>query len=199
MLFRSIAQEYELAGADAISVLTEPYWFLGSDEYLHRISKQVSLPLLRKDFTVDPYMIYEAKLLGASAVLLIVSILTDQQLKEYFTLCENLGLTAIVETHEEEEIKRALAIGARVIGVNNRNLKNFNVDFTNSIRLREEVGEQALFIAESGIQTVEDIQQIKAIGADAVLIGETLMLLLIEIMEKNSLPKSMRSKIYQFT
>ena len=173
--YLQIAKAYEEAGADAISVLTEPKWFLGSDRYLREIADLVSLPCLRKDFTVDPYMIYEAKLLGASAVLLICSILKEEQLSEYIGICESLGLCALVEAHDEAEIKAALAAGARVIGVNNRNLKDFSVDTENSRRLRELVPEDVLFVSESGVQTPEDVAKLRESGVDAVLIGEALM------------------------
>lgn len=173
--YLQIAKAYEEAGADAISVLTEPKWFLGSDRYLREIADLVSLPCLRKDFTVDPYMIYEAKLLGASAVLLICSILKEEQLSEYIGICESLGLCALVEAHDEAEIKAALAAGARVIGVNNRNLKDFSVDTENSRRLRELVPEDVLFVSESGVKTPEDVAKLRESGVDAVLIGEALM------------------------
>lgn len=170
-----IAEEYEEAGADAISVLTEPKWFLGSDAYLREIAEAVSIPCLRKDFTVDEYMIYEAKLLGASAVLLICAILSKTQIGEYLAVCDELGLSALVEAHDETEADMALAAGARVIGVNNRNLKDFSVDTENSRRLRERIPKQVLFVSESGISGPEDVRRLSEIGADAVLIGETLM------------------------
>ena len=170
-----IAREYEEAGASAISVLTEPYFFKGSNNFLMEISENVSIPILRKDFTIDKYMIYEAKLLGASAVLLIVSILDDAQLKEYLDLSHDLGLSAIVETHDANEIKTALDAGAEIIGVNNRNLADFTVDIENSIRLRSLVGDDVVFISESGIKTKEDVTRLKENNVDAVLIGETLM------------------------
>lgn len=173
--YLQIAKEYEAAGADCISVLTEPKWFLGSDDYLRKISSEVSIPCLRKDFTVDEYMIYEAKTLGASAVLLICSILSPQQLKEYIEVSDSLGLTAIVETHNENEVYEAIAARARVIGVNNRNLKDFSVDTNNSANLRKLVPSNVLFIAESGIKTPEDVESLRKIGVDAVLVGETLM------------------------
>lgn len=173
--YLEIAKEYEAAGADCISVLTEPKWFLGSDNYLKEIASNVSIPCLRKDFTVDEYMIYEAKVLGASAVLLICSILSPQQIKEYLEVCDSLGLTAIVETHNEDEVFEAVAARARVIGVNNRNLKDFTVDTNNSSNLRKIVPSNILFIAESGIKTPDDVKALKSIGADAVLVGETLM------------------------
>ena len=170
-----IAREYEEAGASAISVLTEPYFFKGSNNFLMEISENVSIPILRKDFTIDKYMIYEAKLLGASAVLLIVSILDDDQLKKYLNLAHELGLSAIVETHDADEIKTALDAGAEIIGVNNRNLADFTVDIENSIRLRSLVGDDVVFISESGIKTKEDVTRLKENNVDAVLIGETLM------------------------
>lgn len=170
-----IAREYELAGADCISVLTEPSRFLGSDDYLKEITQNVSIPCLRKDFTVDEYMIYEAKLLGAGAVLLICSILTENQIKEYLNICDTLGLSALVEAHDENEIKTAVNAGARIIGVNNRNLKNFTVDTENSARLRALVPRDIIFVSESGVKTPEDVRTLREIGADAVLIGETLM------------------------
>lgn len=171
----SIAREYEAAGADCISVLTEPKWFLGSDTYLKDIARSVRIPCLRKDFTVDEYMIYEAKLLGASAVLLICSILSEAQLKEYLEICDGLGLSALMEIHSEEEAAMAVRSGARLIGVNNRNLKDFSVDTANSRRLRELIPEEILFVSESGVKTPEDVRQIREIGADAALVGETLM------------------------
>ena len=173
--YLSIAQEYEAAGADAISVLTEPKWFLGSDSYLREIAENISIPCLRKDFTVDEYMIYEAKLLGASAVLLICSILSPAQLSEYIAICDELGLSALVEAHDESEIQMALSAGARVVGVNNRNLKDFTVDQGNSRRLRELLPPDVLFVSESGVKGAEDIASLREIGANAVLIGETLM------------------------
>ncbi len=173
--YLQIAKEYEAAGADAISVLTEPKWFLGSDRYLKEIASAVSTPCLRKDFTVDDYMIYEAKLLGASAVLLLCAILDDAQLREYLALCDGLGLSALVEAHDEAEVDRALSAGARILGVNNRDLKNFTVDTENSRRLRARIPEDVLFVSESGVRTAEDVARLAAIGADAVLIGETLM------------------------
>ena len=173
--YLEIAKEYEAAGASCISVLTEPKWFLGSDEYLKEISAAVSIPCIRKDFTVDEYMIYEAKLLGASAVLLICSILSEADLKYYIGICDKLGLSALVEAHDEAEIKMAVEAGARIIGVNNRNLKNFTVDINNSGRLRHLVPENVLFVAESGINSRADVAALEDAKVDAVLIGETLM------------------------
>ncbi len=173
--YLQIAMEYEAAGADCISVLTEPKWFLGSDKYLKSIASMVSIPCLRKDFTVDEYMIYEAKVLGASAVLLICSILSAEQIKLYISICDELGLSALVEAHDENEVQTALHAGARIIGVNNRNLKDFSVDTDNSRRLRELIPREVLFVSESGVSSPEDVAKLREIGADAVLIGETLM------------------------
>lgn len=171
----TIAKDYESAGASAISVLTEPYFFQGSNDILMEISENVEIPILRKDFTINPYMIYEAKAIGASAILLIASILKDSQLEEFLKLADSLGLSAIVETHNETEIKRAINAGARIIGVNNRNLNDFTVDINNSINLRKKVPKDIIFISESGIKTPEDVKQLKKNDVDGVLIGETLM------------------------
>jgi len=173
--YPEIAKAYEAAGADCISVLTEPSRFLGSDAYLREIAAAVSIPCLRKDFTVDEYMIYEAKLLGASAVLLICAILSEAEIRDYLEICDTLGLSAVVEAHDEAEVQTALRAGARIIGVNNRNLKDFTVNTENSRRLRELIPANVLFISESGVKTAEDVAGIRAMGADAVLIGETLM------------------------
>lgn len=173
--YLQIAKEYEAAGANCISVLTEPKWFLGNDDYLKEIASAVSIPCLRKDFTVDEYMIYEAKVLGASAVLLICSILTEQQIADYITICDSLGLSALVEAHDEAEVRMALRAGARVIGVNNRNLKDFSVDTNNSKKLRELIPADVLFVSESGVSNGADVEELRAIGADAVLVGEALM------------------------
>lgn len=169
------AKAYEAGGASAISCLTEPAYFLGKDAYLEEIAQAVTIPVLRKDFTVDAYQIYQAKTLGASAVLLICSLLDDAKLKAYLQIADSLGLSALVETHDEEEIARALDVGARVIGVNNRDLKTFTVDFDNAIRLREKIPKDVIYVSESGVKTTDDAKQIAAIGADAALIGETLM------------------------
>jgi len=170
-----IAKDYESAGASAISVLTEPFFFQGSNDYLEEIAENVSIPILRKDFVVDEYMIWEAKLLGASAVLLIVSILDIVTLKKYLDLAHDLGLSAIVETHDGDEIRTAMNVGAEIIGVNNRNLNDFTVDIENSINLRRCVSGDVIFISESGIKTKEDVTRLKENDVDAVLIGETLM------------------------
>lgn len=173
--YLEIAKEYEKAGADCISVLTEPSRFLGSTEYLKEISEAVKIPCLRKDFTVDEYMIYEAKVLGAKAVLLICSILAEEELREYIYICDELGISALVEAHDENEVKVAIRAGARIIGVNNRNLKDFTVDTENSKRMRELVPKDIIFVSESGVKSPEDVSGLREIGADAVLIGETLM------------------------
>lgn len=173
--YLEIAREYEVAGADCISVLTEPKWFLGSDEYLKEIAKTVSIPCIRKDFTVDEYQIYQAKTLGAAAVLLICSILSEEQLGEYIKICDSLGISALVEIHNEKEAGMAVRAGARIIGVNNRNLKDFTVDTANSKKLRDRIPDDIIFVSESGVKSTDDIRAIREIGADAVLIGETLM------------------------
>ena len=173
--YLEIAKEYEEAGADCISVLTEPRWFMGSNEYLKEIAENVSIPILRKDFTVDEYMIYEAKVLGASAVLLIVSILSEDKIRKYLSICDDLGLSALVEIHDENEAKTAINSGARIIGVNNRNLKDFSVDNSLAARLRRDVPEDIVFVSESGIKTADDIKTVRESKADAVLVGETLM------------------------
>ena len=173
--YLTIAKEYQEAGADCISVLTEPKWFLGSDKYLEDIANTVDIPVIRKDFTVDEYMIYEAKVLGAKAVLLICSILSEEQIKDYIRICDNLGISALVETHEEAEVQMALRAGARIIGVNNRNLKDFSVDTENSKNLKKQVPKEVIFVSESGIKTSKDILALAEAGVDAVLVGETLM------------------------
>ena len=173
--YLAIAKEYEQAGASAISCLTEPFYFQGADQYLREIAAAVQIPVLRKDFTVDEYMIYQAKAMGAAAVLLICSCLDEGQLKAYHQLAEELGISALVETHSEEEILTADRIGAKIIGVNNRNLKDFTVDINNSIRLRELVDPKTVFVSESGIKGVEDMKALYKNGTDAVLIGELLM------------------------
>ena len=170
-----IAKDYERSGASAISVLTEPQWFKGENAYLEEISKNVSIPLLRKNFTVCEYQIYEAKLIGASAVLLICSLLDNETIREWIKICDTLGLSALVEAHTEEEVKSAVSAGARIIGVNNRNLRDFTVDITNSIRLRNLVPSEILFVAESGIKTRADVAELENTGVNGVLIGETLM------------------------
>lgn len=173
--YLTIAKEYEEAGASAISVLTEPYFFKGSNDYLKEISQCVGIPILRKDFVIDEYMIWEAKALGASAVLLIVSILSIVELKKFLDLADDLGLSAIVETHDGDEIRTALNVGAEIIGVNNRDLTDFTVNIENSINLRRCVSGDIIFISESGIKTPQDVRKLKENDVHAVLIGETLM------------------------
>ena len=173
--YMDIARDYEAAGADCISVLTEPKWFLGSNVYLKDISSSVSVPCIRKDFTVDEYMIYEAKLLGASAVLLICSISDEGTIRENIGICDDLGMSALVEAHDETEVGVALDAGARMVGVNNRNLKDFTVDTGNSRSLRDMVPSDVIFVSESGVTGIDDIRAIREMGADAVLVGEALM------------------------
>lgn len=173
--YLAIAEDYEAAGADCISCLTEPKWFLGSDEIFRAIRSEVSTPMLRKDFTVDEYQINEAKVLGANAVLLICALLDTKTIERYLEICGALGLSALVEAHDEAEIATAIEAGAKIIGVNNRNLKNFTVDFSNAARLREKIPASAVFVAESGVAEAADIARLKAAGADAVLVGEALM------------------------
>lgn len=170
-----IAKEYEAAGADCISCLTEPKWFLGSDQIFTEIRKSVKTPMIRKDFVVDEYQIYQAKVMGSNAILLICAILDKDTIAKYLNICHSLGMVAIVETHDDKEIREAVEAGAKIIGVNNRNLKDFTVDIDNSQKLRSLVPEDILFVAESGIKTPEDIKALKEAKVDAVLIGETLM------------------------
>ena len=173
--YLEIAKEYEAAGASAISCLTEPFYFMGSDTYLREITETVDIPVLRKDFTVDKYMIYQAKAFGAAAVLLICAILNDQELLEYRELAEALGMDALVEAHDENEVARALKTGAKIVGVNNRDLKTFRVDMNNSIRLRNLAPDNVVFVSESGIKNAGDIAILERKRVGAVLIGETLM------------------------
>ena len=173
--YLAIAKEYEQAGASAISCLTEPFYFQGADQYLREIAAAVQIPVLRKDFTVDEYMIYQAKSLGASAVLLICAILDDGELRAYRQLAKESGLDALVEAHDEYEVDRVLNLGAEIVGVNNRDLRTFQVDMNNSIRLRKMAPDNVVFVSESGIRTPEDIRLLYENKVDAVLIGETLM------------------------
>lgn len=173
--YTDIAREYEEAGARAVSCLTEPFYFKGSDNYLKEIVKTVGIPVLRKDFTVDEYMIYQAKVIGASAILLICSLLDRHMLREYKDIAHSLGMSALVEAHDEREIEDALYADANIIGVNNRDLRTFDVDINNSVRLRKLVPHDVAFVSESGIRTEEDIRRLVENGTDAVLIGETLM------------------------
>ena len=173
--YLNIARTYEAAGADAVSCLTEPKWFLGSDGIFRDIRSLISLPMLRKDFIVDEYQLYQSKLMGANCVLLICTLLDLQTIRRFLNLCERLGLAALVETHDEEEIRLAVKSGARMIGVNNRNLKDFSVDFSNAGRLRELIPADRLFVAESGVQSPQDAAALKEAGADAILVGEAMM------------------------
>lgn len=173
--YRAIAESYEAAGADCVSCLTEPKWFLGSDDIFREIRGCISLPMLRKDFTVDAYQLYQARLMGADAVLLICALLDTRTIARYLEICAELGLSALVETHDADEIASAAAAGARIIGVNNRNLKDFTVNLDNAARLRELVPPEAVFVAESGVSAPEDAAALRSAGADAVLIGEALM------------------------
>ncbi len=189
--YLEIARDYERAGADCISVLTEPDYFKGEDRFLKEINDAVSIPTIRKDFIIDPYMIYEAKCLGTSCVLLIAALLDTDTIREYKAVCDALGLSALVEAHDEAEIESAIRAGARMIGVNNRDLKTFTVDINNSIRLRKLVPENILFVAESGIGTAQDIEALRQAGVNGVLIGETLM----RSADKADIIKKLRSGI----
>ena len=173
--YLDIARQYEEAGAAAISVLTEPEYFMGSDIYLTEIKEAVSIPILRKDFIIDEYQIYEAKLIGADAVLLICALLDTETLRKYISICDELGLSALVEAHTAEEVKSADSAGARVFGVNNRNLKTFEVDLETSIDLRPLIPKDGIFVAESGINSADDIKKLMDIKVDGVLIGEAMM------------------------
>ena len=173
--YLGIAGQYEEAGADCISVLTEPKWFLGSDDIFRAVRLTVDVPMLRKDFTVDEYQIYEARVMGADAVLLICALLDTNTLREFLAICDRLGLSALVETHDEAEMQSAAAAGARLIGVNNRNLKDFSVDLGNAARLRAGAPEGTVFVAESGVSCPEDAARLRQAGADAILVGEYLM------------------------
>lgn len=173
--YLQIARDYEAAGAAAISVLTETDYFLGNDQYLREIAAKVNIPVLRKDFTTDPYQIYQARLLGAAAVLLIAAVLDWEQLREYIAIADSLGMSALVEAHDEQELSSALAAGARIVGVNNRDLKTFTVDLNNSIRLREMAPPEVLFVSESGICSAGDVQRLVENRVDALLVGESMM------------------------
>ena len=173
--YLEIARAYEAAGADCISCLTEPKWFLGSDEIFKEIRGAVSIPMIRKDFTVDEYQLYQARLMGANCVLLICALLDTETIQRYLTICEKLGLSALVEAHDPEQIQSAVKAGAKIIGVNNRNLHDFSVDFSNAARLRDLISPECIYVAESGVAHPSDIAQFKQIGADAALVGEMLM------------------------
>lgn len=173
--YLQIAKEYEEAGASAVSVLTEPFFFQGEDRFLSEITDEITIPALRKDFLVDEYMVYKAKALGASAVLLLCNILDDSELKAYRELAEELHMNALVEAYDEKELIRALDSGAKIVGVNNRDLRTFKVDTNRSVEFRKQVPPEIVFVSESGVKTVEDIRKMKEANVDAVLIGETLM------------------------
>ena len=173
--FKEIAKEYEMIGADAISVVTEPDYFKGDDDFLKEIKKIVKIPVLRKDFVVDEYMVYEAKLLGADAILLITGILDEITLMRCINLAHNLGMSALVEAHSSLQIKKALRVGAKIIGVNNRDLRDFSVDIHNTVALRQLVSDDVIFVSESGIRTRKDIELLENNHVQGVLIGETMM------------------------
>ena len=173
--YRSIAHEYDLAGADAVSCLTEPEWFMGSDDIFKDVREIIHVPMIRKDFTVDEYQIYQAAYMGADAVLLICALMDEKELMNSLEICRSLGIDGLVETHDEEEIRMAVSAGAGIIGVNNRNLKDFSVDFSNAGKLRSLIPDNAVYVAESGVKSLDDVRQLKEIGADAVLMGEILM------------------------
>ncbi|HEY5555380.1 indole-3-glycerol phosphate synthase TrpC [Acetobacterium sp.] len=174
-LYIQIAKEYETAGANAISVLTEPEFFQGANAYLSEIKKNVSIPVLRKDFILEESQIYESRIIGADAILLICSILSEEQISHYIKIADKLGMSSLVEAHDEAEVEKAINAGARIIGVNNRNLKTFEVDIENSVRLRKMVPAEIVFVSESGIKNQKDIKILRDNGTNAVLIGETLM------------------------
>ena len=173
--YLDIAKEYEVAGAAAISVLTEPDFFKGDKKYLQEIASTVKIPLLRKDFIIDEYQIYQAKVWGASAILLICACLDVPTLTKFRELADSLGLSSLVEAHDEHEVQMAIDCGARIIGVNNRNLKDFTVDVQNSVRLRNLVQDDVIFVSESGLETPEDIQVLRDNNIGVALMGETFM------------------------
>ena len=187
--YMDIAREYASAGASAISVLTEPRYFRGEDRFLEEIADSVDTPVLRKDFVIDEYQIYRAREIGASAVLLIASILNDTQLADYRELAESLGMSALVETHSGDEVERAVSSGAGIIGVNNRDLATFDVDLGNSLRLRERIPEGIVCVSESGISGAEDVRLLRDAGFDAVLVGEAFM----RSPDRRALMEAMRS------
>ena len=174
--YTDIAQDYEQAGAAAISVLTEPNFFKGNDMFLKDVADIVNIPVLRKDFIIDEYQIYQAKLIGADAILLICAILDETNLNKFLSLAKSLKLSCLVETHNEEEVKKALNSGANIIGINNRDLKTFTVDINTSLKLRKLIPENKILISESGIKTAQDIKMLKENGFNGALIGESMML-----------------------
>lgn len=171
----NIAKDYESGGANAISVLTEPEFFKGSITHLQDVANTVKIPVLRKDFIIDGYQIYESKLMGADAILLIASILRPEEIKHFIKIADGLGISCLVETHNEDEVMNSLNSGARIIGVNNRDLRSFNVDLNTTVRLRPFVPKDKIFVSESGISTYDHISKLKRIGVNSVLIGEALM------------------------
>jgi len=173
--YMDIAESYREAKADAVSVLTERYYFQGSDKYLYDIALKMHYPVLRKDFIIDPFQIYQAKLLGASAILLIVSILEDDELLKFRLIAEILGMDCLVEVHNRKELERALKAGAKIIGINNRNLKTFEVTLNTTEDLIKYIPENIIVVSESGIRNAEDLLFIKNLGVNAVLIGEMFM------------------------
>ena len=186
--YLDIAWAYQAAGADAISCLTEPKWFLGSDDIFRAVRREMSIPMLRKDFTVDEYQIYQARLMGADAVLLICALLDTAAIARYLELAHSLGLAALVEAHDEAEISSAVSAGAGIIGVNNRNLKDFSVDLSNAAWLRDRIPPGRVYVAESGVTCPEDTAALRKIGADAVLMGEVLM----RAQDKKTMLRAMR-------
>ena len=187
--YLDIARKYESIGASAISVLTEPKHFRGEDRFLEEIADTVDVPVLRKDFIIDEYQIHRAREIGASAVLLIASVLSDRQLGDYRELAESLGMSALVEAHTADEVERAVSSGAGIIGVNNRDLATFDVDLGNSLRLRERIPEGIVCVSESGISGAEDVRLLRDAGFDAVLVGEAFM----RSPDRRALMEAMRS------
>ena len=173
--YLQIALDYERAGADCISCLTEPEFFCGADSYLREIAKHTKIPILRKDFIIDSYMIYQAKVLGADCVLLISEILRVEEMREFCDIAHSLGLSVLVESHSESALQNALSTNARLIGVNNRDLRDFKVDLQTSVRLKKLIPQDRIFVSESGIASHSDIALLQSSGINAVLIGETLM------------------------
>lgn len=169
------AEAYQKAGAAAISCLTEEYYFKGSAEYFRQIRGTVNIPMLRKDFIIAPYQVYEAKAMGADAVLLIAAILSEEQMREYRIIAEGLGMDVLAESHDEKELEAVIAAGCTIFGINNRNLKTFEVSLENTKRLAKLVPDNGILVSESGIKTADDMKLLADLGADAVLIGETLM------------------------
>ena len=190
--FETIAREYEAAGASAISCLTEPKWFRGDIRYLQKVAAEVRLPVLRKDFIIDECQIEEAALAGASAILLIAAILDDRKIKAFMKLADDLGLDVLAEAHDEKEMERVLDDGAKIAGVNNRDLRDFTIKMENTEKLAKLVPEDVLLVSESGMTDKEKVHRMKEAGADAVLIGEMLMKagnrteLLKELVHENS-------------